>query len=229
MRVDREAFLTLTVTIWAASCATKPAATTPVTIVEIPPQPAQPRKVEVAPPAKKQTPAAIVEGGDDDEMLSATQEGDDDDSGGCGFVLPATVVRPSGTCSDAAGTPASCASMQRCKDGDFPFTREKCEAYRRLFKPKIAERAIACLVKLTRASVCDACNTYRCGDFALKGSCPDPSVDATCDQIARTCRSVTRTDCALYLSGMNAEGRKKVAACLARSCSFGIYSCSEGL
>ncbi len=238
MRVEREAFLALTVSI-AAGAACGPGAREPqVAVIEIPPQPAIALDaggpvVEPAPKSKKPPAPAAEDDDDDDPMVAPTAEvdDDDDDSGGCGFVNPANVTRPKAACNEAVGTPGACAIMQRCATGDQPFSRQRCEDYKKFFKPKVAERAVACMIKLSRTAVCDACNAYRCGDEALKTSCPDTSAEPSCNQIVGKCKSVTKTDCMLYLSGMNAVGRAKMVTCMSTpsSCRFGLYSCAEGL
>lgn len=239
MRVEREAFLLLTVSMAAGAACGGGAAQPAVAIVEIPPQPPSTSSakgpVVEAPPKSKKPPAPSDEDDDDDMPAPFAEVGmgddDDDDSGGCGFVNPANVSRPKAACNEAVGAPGACALMQRCSTGDQPFSRQRCEDYKKFFKPKVAERAVACMIKLSRTAVCDACNAYRCGDEALKTSCPDTSAEPSCNQIVAKCRSVTKTDCMLYLSGMNAVGRAKMVSCMSTpsSCRFGLYSCAEGL
>jgi hypothetical protein len=36
-------------------------------------------------------------------------------------------------------------------------------------------------------------------------------------------------DCIGYLSGMNAVGRSEMVKCMKTDCSYGLYSCAEGL
>lgn len=237
--IDRAAFVSLTFAMAGLACNTGPSPSV-AGVVEIPPQPPQPADAG-APPRPHEDDAA--------KLRAAPPEtaADDDDADappapqaeggvvaiargtGCGWVDPATVRRPSGACSDDRGAAGACTSMKACKG--FAFPKQKCEAYRRYFKPKVAERALACLGKLSDTQACDACNAYRCGDLAMKSSCPDASAAATCVQIASKCKSVAVEECKTYLSGLNAAGRAKMTACLTggSGCSFGIFSCAEGL
>jgi hypothetical protein len=128
------------------------------------------------------------------------------------------------------GNPALCVNMMSpvgC--GSFPFPRTKCDAFRAAFKPRVAERAVACALRLGGREVCDACNTYRCGYEALMSACPDPTADATCQTILASCKQLTMADCRAYLSGMNAVGRQKMVQCVTQHCSYGFYSCAEGI
>jgi len=244
LRIDRASFLTLTFGMAGLACNTGHSPTVAASVVDIPPQPPQPidggAPVAIAridDPSSK--PQAVIPPGEDDDD-------DDDDMGapsaesgvtltplsnpnGCGWVNPKTLVRPTAACQDDQGTAGSCNVMKTCSG--FAFPKQKCEAYRRLLKPKVAQKALDCLAKLTDKQTCDACNAYRCGDLALKLACPDTSADASCVQITTKCTSVSMTECRTYLAGLNVAGRAKMVSCLvAKSgCGFGIYSCSEGL
>jgi hypothetical protein len=149
---------------------------------------------------------------------------------GCGVADPSTITRATPPCTDSAGAAPACA-LPRCVSGDFPFSRDHCEDYRKFMKPKVAERAVQCLARLGAKGICDGCGIYRCGDQALKSACPDATADLLCAQIAASCPSVNRAQCAVYLSGMNTAGRAKVRTCLADAsgCGFGLYSCVESL
>jgi len=239
-KVDRATFLSLAFGMAGVACNTGPGAAVAANVVEIPPQPVQPGDAgaaavvaKVEPPAPRAVTPAPHDGDDDDD----DDVGSPVDEGGapiaavdatCGFVDPKKVTRPAAACKDDQGTVGACA-MKTCSG--FPFPKQQCEDFRKNYKPKVAQRALDCLAKLTDKQVCDACNTYRCGDLALKTACPDPSADAPCAQITTKCRSVSMADCKLYLSGMNAAGRAKMTTCLTTGpgCGFGIYSCSESI
>jgi hypothetical protein len=216
----------------------------PVTVVEMPKRP----QAQAAPDAgaaprtvarSKVPPPPSSEGDDDDDDMG----GPDLEGGvvvgssvfaasaqGCGVADPATVTRATPPCNDATGVAPACA-LPRCVSGDFPFSRDHCEDYRRYMKPKVAERAVQCLTRLGGKGICDGCGIYRCGDQALKSACPDLTADVICGQIVASCPSVNRAQCSVYLSGMNAAGRAKVRTCLAdpSGCGFGLYSCVESL
>ena len=135
-----------------------------------------------------------------------------------------SVPRPS-TCDDDRGSPGDCKRVD-CRR--TPFICSHCEDYKAYFKPKIAERAVACVLARSGAQLQDGCRTYQCGDEALKGACLDPLADPPCWAISRSC-STTMDECRGLLSGMNAAGRQKVLACATAGCRFGLWSCVEGI
>ena len=242
LRIDRASFLTLTFGMAGLACNTGQSSSV-AGVVEIPLQPPQPSDGGAPAALAKNEDASIklraaapkTDEGDDDELIPPTEEGGGrivqvGTSQGCGFVDPKTVAKPATGCKDDQGTAGGCNVMKPC--ASFPFPRQKCETYRSFFKPKVAQKALDCLAKLTAKQTCDdACTTYRCGDLAIKSACPDPSADAPCVQITQKCKSVSMTDCRTYLAGLNAAGRAKMVSCLSgkSGCGFGIYSCSESL
>ncbi len=241
-RIDRASFLSLTFGMAALACNT---GQSPVVanVVDIPWQPPQAPdgRPGAAPTAKTDEAGGKVAAiaappaeEDEDDLGGPTDEGGISltpvSPNGCGFVDSKTVVRPTAACKDDQGTAGSCNVIKTC--ASFPFPRQKCEAYRRFLKPKVAQKAIDCLAKLTVKQTCDdACTTYRCGDLAIKTACPDPAADASCVQIIAKCPSISMADCRVYLGGLNTAGRAKMLSCLTpkSGCGFGIYSCSESL
>lgn len=241
-RIDRASFLSLT--FGMAACNTGPSPAVAASVVDIPAQPPPPADagapVVLSPPAREPAPAVseplavdTVDDDTDDDVGSSVSEGGGHASApaaACGFVDAKKLARPSAPCGDDLGPTPSCSATRACSG--FPFPKQQCESYLKYFKPKVAERAVTCLAKLTSKQTCnDACTTYRCGDVALKMACPDPAADASCQQITAKCRSVSMTDCRTYLSGLNPTGRAKMVTCLTSKagCGFGIFSCSESL
>jgi hypothetical protein len=227
MRVDRERFLFLVAAI-AASCSpsTPPVADPFVTI------PAASTATPVAAPVPTEPPSMpIASAAPTSESRTGPTEEEDrgaSDDGAC--RAKKSVSRPSdAACNDDRGTPGDCKAVKLaggCRS--FQFICDQCEAYKRYFKPKVAERAVACVVAQSRTQLRDGCRTYECGDEALKSACIDSSVDATCASIASKC-NVRVDECRELLSGMNAAGRAKIAKCAAAGCQFGLWSCVEGL
>jgi hypothetical protein len=235
LSIDRPSFLAFTVGI-AGACNPGPGVMASGSVVEIPRQPPQPPDAGAAPlvvrtddTAKLRAPAKPANDDDDEEAEPTLPTARDTPVTGCGWVDPATVSRPSGKCSDDQGAAPACSSVKTCTGSSFAKT--KCESYRKNFKAKVAQKALDCMAKLTAKQVCDACGSYRCGDLALKGACPDAAADATCTQITSKCSSVSMGECSAYLAGMNASGRAQMLACLSgpTGCRFGLYVCSEGL
>jgi hypothetical protein len=202
LRIDRASFLSFTFGLSGLACNTGSSAVA-AGVVDIPLQPppladagpsgspvatSEDASTKLRPPSLSKT----DDPDDDDDVGTATDEGGGRIAGsgtnqGCGFVDPKTVTRPPAGCNDDQGTAGSCNVMKTCKG--FAFPKQKCEAYRRFLKPKVAQKALDCLAKLTVKQTCDdACTTYRCGDLAIKTACSDPSADASCTQITRRAR-----------------------------------------
>ncbi len=204
IRIDRFAF-------FAALGACNTATNAPATAIEIPKQPPPLPDAGVhAPPIAK---------------AEQRVEEDEPEDGECGFVDPRNVARPSETCSDDERATFDCQALSHC--GADSFARTKCEAFGKYLKPRIGKRAFDCLAKL---DTCEACPVYRCGERALKSACTDPTADGPCLQITSKCKSVSLTECRLYLSGLKMAGRAKVVSCLTTGsgCGYGIYACTEG-
>jgi hypothetical protein len=106
--------------------------------------------------------------------------------------------------------------------------RRRCFVGTTNFKPQVAQAVHACLQKTT-GKHCTSCAFYQCNYNALMGACPDPTADAACDQIARSCNGFDKTHCRSYLSGMSAKGRENMVSCLKGSCSKGFLTCLQTL
>ena len=137
--------------------------------------------------------------------------------------------RSAAGCSDAVGQPNDCSRVNLSGGcSSFSFICDKCESYKKHFKPKVAERAVNCVISQTKEELRDGCGTYACGDLALKSACPDAAAQSLCQTVAQQCGGPLH-ECTSLLSGMNAAGRAKVSACAARGCQFGLWSCIEGM
>ncbi len=136
------------------------------------------------------------------------------------------------TCSgsDDLGKPAYCSVQVPKSCAPFPFVNQSCRGARKFFKPKIAERAVQCMHKLTPSAVCSAM-TYECREAAMKSACPDPAADNDCQTLAKKCPKMSINECRQYMSALNPAGRAEVIKCMATGggCGYGIYSCTEGL
>jgi hypothetical protein len=234
MHVDRAGFF-MAIAAIAGACGPKEPSPAPVVAAPLAPPVAPPTLVPSDEPAQAGTSAGASASASAHGSVppnptgdaGPTQEGaasvsDDDTAGTCRAT--AEGVRPA-TCDDDHGTPGACAKAP-CQS--LPFVCEHCDDYKRYFKPKVAARAVACVVRQSRAEAEDGCRTYQCGDEALKSACLDRTADATCAKIASAC-GTTVDECRGMLSGMNAAGRAKIAACAAKGCSFGLWSCIEGI
>jgi hypothetical protein len=154
---------------------------------------------------------------------------------GEGYVPPVTGKKkkpPSPQCGvdENVGTPGNCQALKIDKScAPFPFINAACADSAKFMKPKIAERAVACIRTKSPMQLCDAMSVYDCKDDALHTACPDPSSDGDCATIRKACPKTTASECRTYLSGLNALGRGEMVKCMKTDCTYGLYSCSEGL
>ncbi len=240
MRVDRKGFLLAVTAIAACGAPSSPSTLT----VAISPQPTASPLADTAIAAEVPKPIAPTHEGTtrpiatvptpSDEGSSAPGPSDEGHVGAANEGVAGkdsdaqcrvqSVARPTGACSDDRGNPGDCKKAM-CSMG---FICEQCEAYKNYFKPKIAERAVACVVAQTRTQSRDGCRTYQCGDQALKSACVDATADVECKGIAKRCKTSV-AECRGMLSGMNAAGRANIAACAAKGCPYGLWSCIEGI
>jgi hypothetical protein len=125
-----------------------------------------------------------------------------------------------GTCDDSVGSPAAC-------DGLATDCLEYCQGAHAYLKPGVAEVAVQCLAD-SADCVLDG---YGCLADALAAACPDASADADCATVASDCGDPDPggVACDDVLPGLNDEGRAAVLECTAADCSFGVYSCAEGV
>jgi hypothetical protein len=116
--------------------------------------------------------------------------------------------------------------------GTLPTKR--CEDFKHAMKPRVAERAVACINALTPAQRCDPNRLELCGHTALMSACsivePPPEADAGADEIGTHCGSVLREcegvtagptvhDCRTTLAGMSVLGRDRMVACMKTHCT----------
>ncbi len=237
MRVDRKEFLLAVAAIAACGAPSSPntltvaipaqatASPSDPAVTPEPPKPTAPAH-EIRPRPVATTPTPSEEGSSmplpSAEGIAPANEGvtGSDSDAQC---RAKAIARPT-VCTDDRGNPGDCRKAM-CSLG---FICDQCEAYKKYFKPKIAERAVACVVAQTRAQSGDGCRTYQCGDQALKSACIDTTADIECKGIAKSCKTSV-TECRGMLSGMNAAGRANIAACAAKGCPYGLWSCVEGI
>jgi hypothetical protein len=221
MQIDRATFLALASAIASCTPAPSPANPPPAPVASADPPPVigDPQHTQTNPPAVEveAPPPPTSEGG--------------------GYYppppKPPTPPFNASVCSgDDMGSPGSCAGLKFDKScAPFPFVTEACNDAIKYYKPKIAERAVACIQKQSPKKLCDALSTYHCKDVALRSACIDPSADSSCNAIVAKCPQTSMSECRGYLSGMNDIGRGEMIKCMTgpNGCSWGLYSCTEGL
>jgi hypothetical protein len=159
--------------------------------------------------------------------------------------VPAPVALPSATialppkpaapvCDDTVGLPGTCPppgySAEEGGCGGLPTKR--CNDFKQAMKPKVAERAVACLNALSPGERCNPMRLNLCGHLSLMSACQETedaadaaagAVTAVCQTVLQECAAAslgpTLGDCRATLSGMSALGRSKMVSCMKAHCT----------
>jgi hypothetical protein len=160
-------------------------------------------------------------------------------------VAATTPTVPTPVCDDSTGSPGACPPLPYSAEegGCSPVANKRCEDFKASLKPRVAERAVACLTSLTPAQKCDANRVNLCGHEALMSACAEPETAQTganatpddlttrCQQIAQSCSASTTSgpsvrECRATLAGMTAVGRDRTAECMRTHCGDkGLIGC----
>jgi hypothetical protein len=145
--------------------------------------------------------------------------------------------KPAPTCDDLLGSAGGCPppGWPAEEGGCGALPTKRCEDYKRALKPRVAERAVACINGLTAAQRCDPNRLNLCGHAALMSACsidegaadaPDAASDevtGTCNAIVHGCEGValgpTLRDCRATLAGLNSLGRERMVTCMKTHCT----------
>ncbi len=144
-------------------------------------------------------------------------------------------------CDDRDGTPGTCPPPMYSSDesGCGPLPNKRCGAFKDAMKPKVAERAVACLNSLKPGERCDTNRINLCGHVALMSACEEAAaavpparddVGASCQSIVEACAGASTTptvrDCRTTLTGMTESGRMHAVDCMKKHCSDkGLLGC----
>jgi hypothetical protein len=155
--------------------------------------------------------------------------------------VAAPTLPPAPVCDDETGTPAACPPPPYSADesGCAPVATKRCEDFEQSFKPRVAERAAACILALDPGQRCDSARVNLCGHEALMSACPPPPAPATatapangddlharCEALTVSCPSTSVRECEATLAGMTAVGRDRTAKCLSAHCADkGLLGC----
>ncbi len=209
MKIDRTRFLFLTGAMAAAACTINSTATDGGT---------------TTPPA---TDAGHT--GDATVADSATDAATDDASEDPADALTkADVAADTGpTCDDSVGTAGACGlyadggADTGIDGGNMCLDSVSCHNVTTLLKPRVAQKAIECIVGLP---TCEGDFTP-CFQAAFDNACPDTSGAAACATITAACGDASAGDaglataCGKISNGLTAAGRTKFVACMTESCS----------
>jgi hypothetical protein len=147
----------------------------------------------------------------------------------------AIVEHATPACDDQVGSPAACPPPGYSADegGCESVPTNRCEDFKRTMKPRVAERAVACLSALTPGQRCDPNQVNACAHVALMSACPTDDTDdlaPRCEAILQSCAASafapTKRDCLATLVGMSGPGRDRVVSCMTSHCKDkGLVGC----
>jgi len=153
-------------------------------------------------------------------------------------AAPAKPALPA--CDDSVGVPGTCPPPVYSADetGCGALPTKRCDDFKQTMKPKVAERAVACLNAINPGLRCDPLRLNLCGHLALMSACPEAedadkdSADAVApapSSLATACQAIllecatapigpTQRDCRATLAGMTELGRSKMVDCMRAHC-----------
>jgi hypothetical protein len=165
--------------------------------------------------------------------------------------VPSSIEHATPSCDDMVGSPAACPPIGYSADegGCEAVPTKRCELFKRTMKPRVAERAVACLNALNPAQRCDPNKLSACGHAALMSACsaddtasaPASAASPASDDLASRCAAIvqgcagtpfgpTLRDCRATLAGMNALGREQMTSCLTDHCADkGLLGCESAI
>jgi hypothetical protein len=89
------------------------------------------------------------------------------------------VAASSAACDDSVGASEECPSVGPSDEGMCAnVIYKRCGDYKSALKPRVAQRAVACLKQLKGNERCDAVRINQCGHAALMAACPEPTPPA---------------------------------------------------
>jgi hypothetical protein len=155
---------------------------------------------------------------------------------------PASIAPPrrlaGPACDDAVGSPGACPAPGYSADetGCGALPTKRCNDFKQAMRPKVAERAVACINALNPGERCDPIRLNLCGHLALMSACQEPedadhgaadvapsAVTTSCQSVLKECAAAplgpTLRDCRATLSGMSELGRNKMIACMKTHCT----------
>jgi hypothetical protein len=147
------------------------------------------------------------------------------------------------TCSaslNARGFPRSCAGLRHpsstcptSEGGDgFPFIKQDCDAMKDRLRPRVAEKAIACVMaKSGRDELCADGFTAECTTRALSEVCVEPAAKEPCAKVMEKCgawseNKASQESCEAGYSGLREDKRPKFLACMTEFCDF-VYCAND--
>jgi hypothetical protein len=187
MKIDRSRFLLLAAALSANAC----------TIID------NRGKTDAAPgddSAAGDTGAADVSVDDTATSLDSATTADSTDASDTPLCTDEGVTAP----ACAGTTPGGCTLDGLAVCTQFPT----------YFKPRSAKLAVDCLLMAPTCEGVIPDPLWECGLTALKGACPDATVDAYCATLAGSCDADAgfdlKAECKTYAAGLNSAGRSRL-------------------
>lgn len=213
MQIDKSKFLLLTASIAGGACGSNSSSASGGAIVVAAPIVALPgpESTAIASPRPTSTAKSGQAISGDEETLAALDK------------TPAGSVDDSSMCEEGGAAPTGCGTLRapgpQCES--FSDTKMMCGKLARGLRPRVAEKAVDCiLAKSGKQAVCDFNLANQCAMTAMQKGCIEPSTQASCNQLVRTCGGTLQMrDCQVLLSSVTTKNRRNMMACMTEGCS----------
>lgn len=213
MQIDRSKFLLLTASIAGGSCSSHSTSSEGPVVVAAPVV-ALPESEGAAEPSAVAISKPGQSGGNssDEETLAAVEK------------APVASADDGSMCDEGGAAPTGCGTLRapgpQCES--FSDTKSICSKFARGFRPRVAEKAVECLLaKSGKQAICDFSVASQCGVAAVQKGCVDPSTQSTCQPIVRKCgNSLQMRDCQALLSSVSSKNRRNMISCITEGCAL---------
>jgi hypothetical protein len=215
MQIDRSKFLLFTASIASAGCGSNSSSSSggavvvAAPIVTLPDPSVSGTNATVAGATTK--PGQTAGSATDEEVLAAADR------------TPGAAAEDSSMCDDSGPAPTGCSSIRapssQCES--FSETKSMCSKLARGLKPKVAEKAVECLLaKSGKQPICVFGVANDCAMAAVKKACIDPATQVQCAPVVRHCGGrLDMRDCQNLLSAVVSSNRREMIACMTEGCS----------
>jgi hypothetical protein len=215
MQIDKSKFLLLTASIAGSACGSNSSSASGGAIVVAAPIVTLPGAESTAiaspPPTSTTKPGQVATTSGDEETLAALDR------------TPSAGVDDGSMCEEGGVAPTGCGTLRapgpQCES--FSDTKAMCGKLARGLRPRVAEKAVDCiLAKSGKQAVCDFNLGNQCALAAMQKGCIEPSTQAACTQIVRSCSgNLPMRDCQMLLSSVTTKNRRNMMACMTEGCS----------
>lgn len=211
MQIDRSRFLLLTATMAGSACGSQSAPSSGGLVVAAPVVALGGSET----PANGETPKKPAD-------IASAVEGDPIVA--LGGVKPNEDDTDASMCEEGGVAPKGCGSLRapgpQCES--FADTKAMCSKLARGLKPRVAEKAVDCLIaKSGKQSICDFRVGSECAIAAVHKACIEPVTQSTCAPIVRACSgNLSMKDCQSLLSAVGDKHRRSMVSCMTEGCAI---------